>query len=118
MTLTLIGLTQPPNAGAYIMPSSTKEVTQWLIEWGRGHPEALDALIPLVYEELRRLADYYLQRERSAHTLQATALVHEAYLRLIDQTNIHWQNRAHFFGIAARLMRQILVNYAWYHQTA
>lgn len=89
-----------------------KEVTQLLIRWSNGHGEALTELTPLVYHELRRLANHHLRRERPDHTLQPTALVHEAYLRLIDQTTVRWQNRAHFFGIAANLMRQILVNHA------
>ena len=74
--------------------------------------------MPLVYDELRRLAERYLRHERPNHTLQATALVHEAYLRLVDQTQVEWQNRAHFFGVAANLMRQILVNHALSHQAA
>jgi RNA polymerase sigma factor (TIGR02999 family) len=95
-----------------------KEVTQLLIAWSSGQQEALTKLMPLVYDELRRLANHYFRRERLNHTLQPTALVHEAYLRLIDQTNVRWQNRAHFFGIAANLMRQILVNHALSHQAA
>lgn len=89
----------------------TPDVTQLLSQWTDGDPRALDALLPLVYDELRRLARSYLQRERSDHTLQSTALVHEAYLRLVDQ-NVSWQNRAHFFGIAAQMMRRILVDHA------
>jgi RNA polymerase sigma factor (TIGR02999 family) len=83
-----------------------------LVRWRGGDREALEALMPLVYDELRRLADHYLRRERSDHTLQSTALVHEAYLRLAGQHPPEWQNRAHFFGIAAHVMRQILVEYA------
>ena len=79
---------------------------------------ALDALLPLVYQELRNLADHYLRQERSDHTLQATAVVHEAYLRLVGQTNIGWQNRAHFFSVAAQVMRHILVDHARAHNTA
>jgi len=94
------------------MVHGPREVTQLLIRWSNGHGEALTELTPLVYDELRRLANHYLRRERPDHTLQPTALVHEAYLRLVDQTNVRWQNRAHFFGIAANLMRQILVNHA------
>jgi RNA polymerase sigma factor (TIGR02999 family) len=90
----------------------TNEVTQLLIGWSEGDQEALDKLLPLVYQELKRMADRYLRRERSDHTLQATALVHEAYLKLIDQRSVHWQNRAHFFGIAAQAMRRILVDHA------
>ncbi len=86
-------------------------VTQLLAQWTDGDARALDALFPLVYDELRRLARSYLQRERSGHTLQSTALVHEAYLRLVNQ-NASWQNRAHFFGIAAQMMRRILIDHA------
>jgi len=98
------------------MHPATHSVTQWLVDWGRGDQTARDRLIPVLYDELRRLADYYLRRERSGHTLQATALVHEAYLQLVDQKGLGWQSRAHFFGIAARLMRQILVQHARGHQ--
>jgi RNA polymerase sigma factor (TIGR02999 family) len=94
-------------------PSSP--VTALLVRWRGGDRKALESLMPLVYEELRRLAHHYLQRERSDHTLQSTALVHEAYLRLAGQNAPQWQNRAHFFGIAARVMRQILVEYARAH---
>src|SRR5207248_3273155 len=86
--------------------------TALLLAWNRGDPDALDALMPLVYEELRRLAAHYLKHERSGHTLQATALVNEAYLRLIEVQQVQWQNRAHFFAMAARLMRRILVDAA------
>lgn len=89
-----------------------QQVTQILIDWNEGSPGAADRLMPLVYDELRQLARGYLRRERSDHTLQATALVHEAYLRLVDQTTVTWQNRAHFLGVAARQMRRILVNHA------
>jgi RNA polymerase sigma-70 factor, ECF subfamily len=92
--------------------SDAHEVTQLLAEWGKGNQKALDALTPLVYRELRKLAASYLRKERLGHTLQPTALVHEAYLRLVDQTNQNWQNRSHFYGVAARLMRQILVDHA------
>ncbi|HEV3278512.1 MAG TPA: sigma-70 family RNA polymerase sigma factor [Terriglobia bacterium] len=92
--------------------SATHEVTQILGEWAAGDEQALDRLTPLVYAELRQLAAGYLRNERSDHTLQATALVHEAYLRLVDQQNPTWQSRSHFFGVAARLMRQILVDHA------
>jgi RNA polymerase sigma factor (TIGR02999 family) len=97
------------------MSSSPKAVTEWLIAWSQGDEAALDQLIPLVHEELRRLAKRYMRRERgqrAARTLQTTALVNEAYLRLVDAQRVQWQNRAHFFAIAARLMRQILVDYA------
>jgi len=86
-------------------------VTQLLIDWSNGDQAALDRLIPVVHSELRRLAQSYLRRERPGHTLQTTALINEAYLRLVDQ-KVSWENRAHFFGIAARLMRQILVDHA------
>lgn len=87
------------------------------MRWRDGDREALDTLMPLVYAELRRLAQHYLRQERSDHTLQSTALVHEAYLRLAGQNPPLWQNRAHFFGIAAHVMRQILVEYARAHNT-
>lgn len=86
------------------------DVTRLLQEWRNGSQEALDRLIPLVYAELRTLAARYLSRERQDHTLQTTALVHEAYVKLVDQHSVDWQNRAHFFGIAANLMRRILVD--------
>ncbi len=89
-----------------------KPITQLLQELRGGGRDTLDEILPLVYDELRRLANSYLNRERDNHTLQPTALVHEAYLRLIGQKEIEWQNRAHFFGISARLMREILIEYA------
>jgi RNA polymerase sigma-70 factor, ECF subfamily len=92
--------------------STTHEVTRLLAEWAKGDQQALDDLTPLVYRELRQLAASCLRKERHGHTLQPTALVHEAYLRLVDQKSPSWQNRSHFFGVAARLMRQILVDYA------
>jgi RNA polymerase sigma factor (TIGR02999 family) len=91
---------------------SPHRVTQLLAEWSHGDNAALVELTPLVYEELRRLAHHFMEGQRPDHTLQTTALVDEAYLRLADQTNPSWQNRAHFFAVAARAMRQILVNYA------
>lgn len=91
-------------------------VTQLLKDWSRGDQSALDKLMPLVHSELRRLANNYLRRERVNHTLQPTALVNEAYLRLVDQKNARWQNRAQFFGVAAQLMRRILVDHARLHQ--
>ena len=94
------------------MASPPQQVTQLLVAWGGGDQAARDELMPLVYEELRRLAHHYMGRERRGHTLQTSAIVNEAYLRLIDQKEVSWQNRAHFFGIAARLMRQVLVDYA------
>lgn len=91
---------------------SSKEVTQLLLAWSEGDKEALDRLMSVVYAELQRLARHYLRRERPGHTLQTTALVNEAYMRLIDARMVQWQNRAHFFAISARLMRQILVDFA------
>lgn len=89
-----------------------KDVTQILAEWRNGDSAALNELLPVIYDELRQQADRYLRRESPGHTLQATALVNEAYLRLVDQTSVNWQNRAHFFGAAANLMRQILIQHA------
>ena len=91
---------------------SPNEISQLLYAWSDGNREALDALLPLVYDELRRQAHRFLRRERQNHTLQTTALIHEAYLKLIEQNRVNWQNRAHFFAISANLMRRILVNYA------
>ena len=91
---------------------SPKEVTRLLVDWGNGDQAALDELIPLVYDELRRVAGRYMRRESQDHTLQTSALVNEAYLRLVDQKSVQWQNRAHFFGVAAQLMRRILVDHA------
>lgn len=93
------------------MPESG-EVTRLLIEWSSGKAEALENLLPLVYDELRRIAGGYLRRERPGHVLQPTALVHEVFLKLVDQQAIEWKSRAHFFGIMARSMRQILVDHA------
>ncbi|HKX29958.1 MAG TPA: sigma-70 family RNA polymerase sigma factor [Blastocatellia bacterium] len=92
--------------------SSMHEITQLLVAWGAGDQAALEKLTPLVYQELRHLAKRYLARENAGHTLQPTALVHEAYLRLIEQKQVRWQNRAHFFGISAQMMRRILVDLA------
>lgn len=89
-----------------------RDVTELLSRWTRGDREALDALVPVVYEGLHRIAARYLRRERPEHTLQPTALVHEAFLKLIDQRDVHWQSRAHFFGVSAQLMRRILVDHA------
>jgi RNA polymerase sigma factor (TIGR02999 family) len=94
------------------LTQTPQNVTQLLIGWSKGDKEALDKLVPLVYDELRRQAARYLRHERVGHTLQTTALIHEAYLRLVDQKNVQWQNRAHFFGIAAQMMRRILVDHA------
>lgn len=98
--------------------SSERDITQLLLDSSKGDKSALDQLMPAVYGELRRLAESYIQNERRDHTLQATALVHEAYLRLIDQRNVDWQNRAQFFGLAAKMMRRILVNHAEAHSAA
>ena len=92
--------------------TSPKEVTQLLIEWSNGDHEALEQLVPLVYDELRRLASGYMRREGQGHTLQTSALINEAYLRLVDQKTVQLQNRAQFFGFAAQLMRRILVDHA------
>ncbi len=91
---------------------SSDVVTQRPLAWSRGNEQAREAMLPLVYDELRRLARAFLVRERSDHTLQATALVHEAYLRLVDQRQVDWKNRAQFVGVAAVMMRRILVNHA------
>jgi RNA polymerase sigma factor (TIGR02999 family) len=91
---------------------ASADVTGLLLRWSEGDSAALDALMPLVYDECHRIASLQLRRERTGHTLQPTALVHELYLRLVDQTRTNWKNRAQFFGIAAQLMRRILVDYA------
>ena len=91
------------------------DVTRLLEEVSRGDPEAMAALMPLLYEELHKIARHHLGRERGDHTLQPTALIHEAYLRLVGQNRVHWQNRAHFLGIASQLMRRILIDYARQH---
>jgi RNA polymerase sigma factor (TIGR02999 family) len=88
------------------------DVTALLMDWSQGNKDALERLTPLVYDELRRIAARYLRKERSDHTLESTALANEAYLRLVDQSKIQWQNRAHFFGVAAQMIRRILVDYA------
>jgi RNA polymerase sigma-70 factor (ECF subfamily) len=97
---------------------SPLEVTQLLVAWSEGNEAALEQLLPLVYEELRRLARHYMRREHPGHTLQTTALVNEAYVKLVDQKHVRWQNRAHFFAISAQLMRRILVDHARSHQYA
>ena len=94
------------------MTSSTHQVTHLLRAWGEGEQSALDELVPLVYQEMHRLAQVYMSRERSGHVLQTTALVNEAYIRLVDTTRASWQNRAHFFAICANVMRRILVEWA------
>jgi RNA polymerase sigma factor (TIGR02999 family) len=95
---------------------SPGEVTTLLLAWSAGDREAVQKLIPLVYGNLRKRADGYLRRERAGHTLQPTALVNDAYLKLVDQTRVKWQNRAHFFGVASRAMREVLVDYARRHR--
>jgi RNA polymerase sigma factor (TIGR02999 family) len=98
--------------------AQTHEVTQLLIDWSNGDQAALDKLVPVVDRELRRLAHHYMRGERPDHTLQTTALVNEAFVRLVNRKSIQWQNRAHFFGIAAQLMRTILVDHARSHACA
>ena len=93
-------------------PPSTHEVTQLLLAWSDGDQTALEELTPLVYAELHRLAERHMRRERAGHPLQTTALVNEAYVRLVDLQQVQWRNRAHFFGVAAQLMRHILVDFA------
>jgi len=92
------------------------DVTALLVDWSNGDRQALEDVMPLVYGELRRLAGSYLRRERSEHTLQSTAIVHEAFLRLVNQREVRWQSRAHFYGIAAQMIRRILVDHARSHQ--
>jgi RNA polymerase sigma-70 factor, ECF subfamily len=108
------------EAGKYfrVSDSAQPDVTALLCRWSAGDEKAPEQLMPLVYQELRGLARRYLQRERGDHTLQPTALVHEAYLRMVDQSRVQWQNRAQFFGIAAQLMRRILVDHARAHVAA
>jgi RNA polymerase sigma factor (TIGR02999 family) len=96
-------------------PDLSKQVSELLANWNQGNAEAREALMPLVYNELRKLAASHLRRERSDHTLQPTALVHEVYLRLAEQKNVQWQDKSHFFGVAAQLMRRILVDHARSH---
>ncbi|MGA2981003.1 MAG: sigma-70 family RNA polymerase sigma factor [Terriglobales bacterium] len=97
------------------MTQSSSQITELLAQWSRGDLDAREALMPLVYAELRRLAGSYLRRERSDHTLQPTALVNEAYLKLVEQKNVHWKDKGHFFAITAQLMRRILVDHARSH---
>jgi RNA polymerase sigma factor (TIGR02999 family) len=94
------------------MQSPSRQITRLLADWSNGNQAALEQLAPLVYEELRRLARHYMRHERAGHTLQTTDLVHEAYLRLADYNRMRWQDRAHFFAVAAQLMRRILVDHA------
>jgi RNA polymerase sigma factor (TIGR02999 family) len=91
---------------------ASREVTQLLMDWSNGNQSALDKLMPLVDRELHRLAHHYMRKENAGHTLQTTALVNEAYLKLVDQKHVHWKNRAHFFALSAQLMRRILVDHA------
>jgi RNA polymerase sigma factor (TIGR02999 family) len=98
--------------------TSSRDVTALLVAWNRGNRRGLNQLLPLVYAELRRIAARQLRGERANHTLQPTALVHEAYLRLVDQRQVDWQNRAHFFGVAAQVMRRILVDHARRHSAS
>ena len=97
---------------------SPRDITALLGDWSRGNQTALNQLLPLVYAELRRVAARQLRKERSDHTLQPTALVHEVYIRLVDQRHVDWQNRAHFFGVAAQVMRRILVDHARRHDAS
>jgi len=106
----MIGLVRPPRS--LTMETSSHDVTQLLQAWSVGEPDALAKLTPLVYQELRRLAQRYMAQERPGQTLQATALVHEAYLRLVGVKKLNWQNRAQFFGVSAQFMRRILVDRA------
>jgi RNA polymerase sigma-70 factor, ECF subfamily len=99
-------------------PRQHHEITQLLEEWSDGNQAALDELYPLVYEELHRLARRYMSREKKDHTLQTTALINEAYVRLVDQRNVHWANRSHFFAISAQIMRRILIDHARRHAYA
>src|SRR6185369_16251024 len=94
------------------------EITQLLDAWSSGNQSALDQLYPLVYDELHRLARRYMSREKKDHTLQTTALINEAYVRLVDQRNVHWANRSHFFAISAQIMRRILIDHARSHAYA
>ena len=116
---TAIIAADPSNlAGGVVIPGvavqspSSPPVTALLQAWSAGDRTALDRLVPLVHAELRRLARRYMRRERAGHTLQTTALIHEAYIRLVEAQGVNWQNRAHFFGISARVMRQVLVDFA------
>jgi RNA polymerase sigma-70 factor, ECF subfamily len=100
------------------MTPAPENISKLLVAWGNGDESARDELMPLVYDELHRLAHQHMNRERPRHTLQTSALVNEAFLKLVDQRDVHWQNRAHFFGIAAQMMRRILVDYARSRQSA
>lgn len=100
------------------MPRQQHQITELLAEWSDGNQAALDELYPLVYDELHRLARRYMSRERKGHTLQTTALINEAYVRLVDQKNVHWANRSHFYAISAQIMRRILIDHARRHAYA
>jgi RNA polymerase sigma-70 factor, ECF subfamily len=100
------------------MIPASQEVTRLLVDWSNGDQAALDKLLPLVNDELRQLARRYMRRESPGHTLQTSALINEAFLRLVDQQRVRWQNRAHFFGVAARLMRRVLIDHARSHRYA
>ena len=102
----------------HLSTETQTQITQLLKQWNGGDQQALETLMPLVYSELKRLAGSYLRRERPDHTLQSAALVNEAYLRLVNQNEVQWQNKAHFFGIAAQMMRRILVDHARNHKAA
>ncbi len=117
-TLIVCGVKIPLWLRKNAMGMNSEKITNLLVAWNHGDQQARDELMPLIYDELRRIAQAYLRRERADHTLQPTALVHEAFLRLVDQSRVNWQNRAHFFGSAARLMRQILINHAEARQAA
>jgi RNA polymerase sigma factor (TIGR02999 family) len=101
--------------GVSVGPELSRQVSELLANWNKGDAEAREALMPLVYDELRKLAASHLRRERNDHTLQPTALVHEVYLRLAEQKNVRWQDKGHFFGVTAQLMRRILVDHARSH---
>jgi len=105
----LLGLESPRLS---MQAQSSKQITRLLVAWSEGDESALDQLAPLIHAELHRLAHHYMSRERPGHLLQTSALINEAYIRLIDWKNVRWQNRAHFFGVAAQLMRRILVDFA------
>jgi len=114
----LLAISSTPGREEDMTTHSPEEVTGLLAAWSHGDQAALDKLTPLVYEELRRLAHHYMSRERPDHTLQTTALVNEAYLRLAAQKGVHWQNRAHFFAVSAQVMRHILIDHARGHAYA
>lgn len=106
----------PPDEAVTLDPQRKEEVTLLLRRWGDGEPEAMEALMPLIYSELRTIARRYLRREREGHTLETSALVHEAYFRLVDQNRVQWGGRSHFYAVAAQSMRRILVDHARGHR--